>query len=157
MTTDERYAPPERSGRVVAIAFVVLAAAVAAYFALDMPGMDHGGSMADSGEDSRDALAALAPAAFADRLDDPGTFVVNVHVPDEGTIDGTDATIPFDQIVGDGRLPAAKGTALLLYCKTGRMSASAGRALLEVGFTDVSHLEGGMEAWVRAGYALAPG
>lgn len=149
MSTTEAAPVRERSGRAFAIAFVAIVGGIALYFLLDMPGMDHGG-MADG------AVATVAPAAFADRLDDPGTFVINVHVPDEGSIEGTDAAIPFDGIEGDDRLPAQKDTPLLLYCKTGRMSASAGRALLDAGYTDVAHLDGGMDAWVRAGYPLAP-
>jgi len=84
----------------------------------------------------------------------PDGFVINVHVPDEGSIPGTDAAIPFDQVVGDERLPEDRSTAILLYCKTGRMSADAAMALMKAGYLDVVHLEGGMDAWIAAGRRL---
>ena len=146
MTTAESRERPVRSGSAFAIVFVAVVALVAAYFALGMPGMDHSG-----GE-----VTALSPKEFGERLRDPEAFVVNVHVPDEGGIDGTDAEIPYDRIVGDGRLPG-HGTQLLLYCKTGRMSEIAGRDLVREGYTRVAHLAGGMEGWKRAGFDLARG
>jgi len=99
----------------------------------------------------------LNPQAFADHLADGGVSVVSVHVPAAPAIDGTDgtdATIAFDGIVGDDRLPADRDAAILLHCQTGRMSQTAGRDLLAGGYTDVSHLDGGMDAWARAGLEL---
>jgi rhodanese-related sulfurtransferase len=42
---------------------------------------------------------------------------------------------------------------ILLYCQSGRRSIQAAQKLLESGFTDVTHLEGGLNAWKAAGYA----
>ena len=109
-----------------------------------MAGMDH-----PAGEPM-----ALAPDAFAERIADDGVFAVNVHVPPAEEIAGTDATIPYDEIVGDGRLADDIDTPILLYCETGRMSETAGRDLLDAGYTNVSHLDGGMDAWERAGFEL---
>jgi adenylyltransferase/sulfurtransferase len=36
---------------------------------------------------------------------------------------------------------------LVLYCKAGQRSATAGRRLLEAGFTRVWHLAGGLSRW----------
>ena len=144
-----------RAGRVMAVLAVLGLLALLIYFATGMPGMDHGeGDMAGM---DMSAPASLTPAAFAARLDDPGVFVVNVHVPDEGAIEGTDATIAYDVIAESDRLPADKDTAVLLYCKTGRMSQQAGRDLLAAGYMDVSHLAGGMDAWTAAGRELTGG
>ncbi len=152
-TTDPEQRPP-RSGRGAVVAFGVIIVAIVGYFAFGMPGMDHsGGSMADMDHPAGDPMP-LAPQAFADGVADPRVFVVNVHVPAGATIAGTDATIPYDQLVGDARLPAATDTAILLYCQTGRMSETAGRELVEAGYTDVSHLDGGTDAWRRAGLPL---
>lgn len=137
------------------LGFAALVIAVVGYFALGMPGMDHSvGETGDMGHDSMAAPGSLSPKEFAARLEDRDAFVVNVHVPYEGGIAGTDAVIPYDRIVGDALLPAARDTPILLYCRTGRMSDSAGRALIDNGYTRVSHLDGGMEAWQRAGFAL---
>lgn len=88
----------------------------------------------------------LAPAAFAAEMEN--RFVVNVHVPDEGSLAGTDVAIPFDRIAARAaELPADRATPLALYCMTGRMSAIAADALAGLGYTDVVDLAGGMEAW----------
>ncbi len=41
----------------------------------------------------------------------------------------------------------------ILCCQSGRRSTQAAQKLFEAGFTDVTHLEGGLAAWKTAGYA----
>ena len=111
-----------------------------------------------TGLGSRDKTAGrralVDVSTFAGLLDDPDTFAVNVHVPYEGEIEGTDAFIPFDQIAGDDRLPPDPATEILLYCRSGRMSAIAARALNEAGYMNVVDLDGGMVAWEAAGLPI---
>ncbi len=142
------------------ITFGVLVLVIAAYFALGMPGMDHsstatrpqGSAMRDMhgmpSNNSRPSL--LAPDAFAARIR-AGAFVVNVHVPYSGEIRGTSAFIPFDRITGDAELPANKSANILLYCRSGRMSAIAASTLVKAGYTRVTELAGGLDAWTAAG------
>ena len=113
-------------------------------------------STADAKEQAstQEAFARLDPAAFAERMKDSETKLINVHIPYEGELEDTDAFIPYDKIVGDSSLPEDKGTPILLYCRTGRMSQEAGAALHEEGFTNIAHLEGGMKAWEAAGKPL---
>lgn len=40
---------------------------------------------------------------------------------------------------------------IILHCATGGRSALAAAALLDMGYTNVAHLEGGLKAWVAAG------
>lgn len=153
METTYRQQGNERSGRVFVIAAIALVALAGAYFGLGMPGMDHSGDvMADM--DHISELQALSPRMFEARMAEGGAFVVDVHVPAGETIDGTDELIAFDAIVDSGRLPADKATPILLYCESGRMSETAGRAVLRAGYIDVGHLSGGLEAWRRADLPL---
>ena len=101
------------------------------------------------------ATVLLDPDGFAAATAEPARFVLNVHVPDEGAIGGTDAAIPYDRI-GDraAELPQDTSTPVAIYCKTGRMSALAGTTLRQLGYTDVVELRGGMDAWVADGRPL---
>jgi phage shock protein E len=110
-----------------------------------------------SGAASAGATTLLAPDAFADVVGDEQTFVINVHVPDEGSIEGTDAAIPFDRIEAQqADLPADRGTPLAVYCRSGSMSAEAVAALTGLGYTDIVDLDGGMQAWTAEGLPLLP-
>ena len=43
---------------------------------------------------------------------------------------------------------------IIIYCGVGGQGALATKTLQDMGFKDVSNLEGGSEAWVKAGYPL---
>lgn len=99
-------------------------------------------------------LIVLDSEEFAAAIAAPDAVVVNVHIPYEGEIDGTDAFIPFDQIVGHADLPEDRSARLVLYCRSGNMSEQAGNALIAAGYQNVSHLDGGMNAWESDGRDL---
>jgi rhodanese-related sulfurtransferase len=96
----------------------------------------------------------VGPDEFAARMADPDAVVVNVHIPYEGEIAGTDLFVPFDEVDSSEALPADKDQPLLVYCRTGNMSADATAELVEAGYRDVTDLEGGMVAWEEAGRTI---
>lgn len=156
----DHAASAQASGRrrkMLISAVVAVAAAVAAYFALGMPGMDHGTGRSMSAVDSAapsNQHQLLDPDAFADAIDDPAALLINVHVPYDGEIEATDLFVPFDAL-DPGALPTDRTTRLLIYCRTGRMSAIAASTLLDLGYSNVAELDGGMQAWQRSGRQLA--
>lgn len=97
---------------------------------------------------------SVEPADFEALVQDSSTFVLNVHTPDEGTIPGTDAAIPYDQLRQRAAELPDRSTALAIYCLTGRMSADAVPTLRELGFTRITELAGGMQAWQADGRQL---
>jgi len=149
-------APTRHGGRALALVALAAGALFVGYLVLGMPGMDHGpaegGSMA-SMDHASGMYASLSAEDFAARMSQ-GAFVVNVHEPYEGEIDGTDAFIAYDEIAGDRRLPSDTDTPVLLYCRSGQMSVTAADALVRAGYRDVAYLDGGMDAWEAAGMPI---
>lgn len=161
-TTRDESAAGSRSvdGRLVVWVFVaVLVVAPVIWFILGMPGMDHSGTggMSDmpgmGRDDSNTALVDLDASQFEQHLTSSAT-VINVHVPYDGQIEGTDAFVPFDRILQDPAIPRDKDSLILLYCRTGRMSQVAGAVLVAAGYRNVAHLRGGMDAWEASGRTL---
>ncbi len=88
-------------------------------------------------------------------LENKDFVFINVHVPFEGNIPGTDLSIPYNQIQQQAdRLPQDKNAKIVVYCRSGSMSAIAARTLVQMGYTNVYNLSGGMIAWTQAGLPL---
>ena len=104
---------------------------------------------------SSDGVTVLSPQDFQEVIAAGDPFLVNVHVPYEGEIEGTDAFVPFDKVKENASaLPPDKDAPLYIYCRSGRMSAQAAITLDEMGYTNVVDLAGGMEAWTEAGLPI---
>jgi phage shock protein E len=101
------------------------------------------------------APRSVGPQQFAEVIAAPERVTINVHVPYEGDIAGTDLSLPFDQIEAQtNRLPTVRSTPLAVYCRTGRMSTIAATTLANLGYHDVVELAGGMQAWEQSGRTL---
>ena len=131
-----------------------------AYLVYTMPGMNNPGKRnlsTQSGmhDGTMPTAAAVGPAEFEQLTNSQGRILVNVHTPYDGELLGTDRFIPYTNIVQDSpQLPADRDTQLLVYCRSGRMSAVVTQILLGLGYTNVTQLSGGMDAWETSGRAL---
>ena len=99
----------------------------------------------------------VSPAELNTMLANKDFVFVNVHIPFEGDIAGTDLSIPFDQITEPAnlaQLPSDKNAKIVLYCRSGRMSEIASNALVALGYTQVWNLAGGMLQWEQQGFEI---
>jgi rhodanese-related sulfurtransferase len=82
-------------------------------------------------------------------------FLVDVHTPEQRHIKGTDLIIPYNEIAKyQDKLPKDKNTAIYLYCEGGPMGNVAAKSLYELGYRNLTNLDGGTKAWKKAGLDL---
>lgn len=101
------------------------------------------------------APRSVSPDDFARAVAEPDRVTINVHIPYEGEIAGTDLEIPYDEIEQRAdQLPQDRSTALAVYCRSGPMSRTAMDTLARLGYSDIVELDGGMRAWTASGRSL---
>ncbi len=94
----------------------------------------------------------ISPDTLASMLKAKDFTLLNVKTPYIGEIEGTDLYIPYDQLTARAsELPTDKTARVVVYCRTGNESAIAAQTLLDLGYTDIWNLDGGMTAWVASG------
>ena len=115
-----------------------------------------GGAAPDAGG----ALAAMSVQALHDALGadgGKGFLLIDVHVPRQGDIPGTDRDIAYTDLDAlAAYLGADLDTPAVLYCMSNAMSVAAGRGLVARGYRAIRYLDGGMGAWMAAGYPIDP-
>ena len=82
-------------------------------------------------------------------------FLVDVHTPEQRHIKGTDLFIPYDEVEKyKDKLPSDKNSPIYLYCEGGPMGNAAARSLYQLGYRNLTNLEGGAQAWRENGLAF---
>ena len=116
-------------------------------------------------EEAMAEVEGLAPQEAQQRLDqDPGALVVDVRdaedVPSTGlAARGLNVSLGMLPVKADQELPEEwrdsrlqdRSRQIIVTCQTGENAARGGKLLKEMGFTNVSYMKGGMEAWKAAG------
>jgi sulfur-carrier protein adenylyltransferase/sulfurtransferase len=109
------------------------------------------GVVAETDQSPANRVPEISPEALAARLagEDP-PMLIDVRNPPEWEI----VHIPGATLIPLPDLPQrvtelARAREVVLYCHTGRRSAQGTQLLLELGFTHVSTLTGGIEAWAQ--------
>lgn len=101
------------------------------------------------------AYTDISVAELQTMLENKDFTFVNVHIPFEGDIAGTDLSIPYDEIEQNlGLLPADKAAKIVLYCRSDRMSRIAAETLVGLGYTNIWNLDGGFVEWEQAGLPI---
>lgn len=102
-----------------------------------------------------DYVTMISPSELNSLIQQQDIFLVDVHTPQQRHIKGTDAFIPYDQVEKyTDRLPQDKATPIYVYCEGGPMGNAAAKSLHQMGYTNLTNLEGGAAAWRAAGFEL---
>lgn len=104
---------------------------------------------------SLSAADVISAPQLYDQLQEKDFTLINVHTPYSGEIVNTDAFIEYDSFVANkSRLPQDKNAKIVLYCQSGNMSAQALQTLKSMGYTNATHLTGGINSWQKSGFEL---
>jgi rhodanese-related sulfurtransferase len=99
-----------------------------------------------------DYVKMITPTELNQVMQNEDIFLVDVHTPEQRHIKGTDVFIPFNEIEKyQNKFPKDKNAAIYLYCEGGPMGNAAARSLYELGYRNLTNLEGGANAWKKAG------
>lgn len=90
---------------------------------------------------------SITPAVFEQMNVNKDFVLIDVHIPEQVHIAGTDAFIPYNDIAHSAALPKDKDAKIVLYCRSGSMSRAAAYTLAEEGYTNVYDLVGGKRAY----------
>jgi len=104
--------------------------------------------------DQEEGFARLDVQAVHDKMQAGWAPVwVDVRKPHEWDVVKLDEAhhfIPHEQVIAEGLPGVDKNAPVVLQCRSGGRSAKAAKALVAMGFTDVTNLEGGINGWVKA-------
>ena len=159
-----RSAPASRGGRrwlLLASGLAVALIAVVAGWAL-LSGSTGSGSGATAGGSDGTVVQVrgghwtnITPDTLASMLKQKDFTLLNVKTPYVGEIAGTDLYIPYDQVAARStELPTDKSAKIVVYCRSGNESAIAAQTLVDLGYTNIDNLDGGMNAWTASGRSL---
>ena len=96
----------------------------------------------------------LAPADFQQHLQAHNGMLLDVRTPEEFTAGHLNHAINIDYKSSDFKDQLAKldkTKPYFVYCKAGVRSEKATEIMKELGFTNVYHMEGGIDAWQEKG------
>ena len=117
--------------------------------------------------DARGQVGVISPEDAKKEIDKGGATVIDVREPDEvaesGTVPGA-KNIPRGvlEIKADTELPMRdpaledRNQKVIIACGAGGQAALSAKSLKDMGFTDVSIIDGGIKGWKDAGYETAP-
>ncbi len=106
------------------------------------------------GGSSTAQVDTVGPAAAAEVIAEPGTILLDIRTPQEladGQIAGA-VNIDFYEADFRDRIAALdRDASYVVYCRSGNRSGQAADLFEELGFADVTELDGGIVAWLDAG------
>jgi len=102
------------------------------------------------------SIVRLSAQQVADRLAQPRESLILLDVralqewDEDGRIEGA-TLIPIEEIETRAEAELPRDAEIIAYCHLGVRSLAVANWLARLGFNNVSDLEGGIDAWTRAG------
>lgn len=99
-------------------------------------------------------ISQVGAASFARQLDDDGVVVLDLRTPAEFATGRIAGAVNLDFYGPEFRQKLAsldRSTAYKIYCNSGNRSKSTLGLMRQLGFKDVTELEGGIQAWASVG------
>ncbi|KXK26026.1 MAG: Thiosulfate sulfurtransferase PspE precursor [candidate division WS6 bacterium OLB20] len=134
--------------RYAAPAFAALLIVLTAFIIAAM-GMSRSTSVSKSPE-----FATVATGDFMMSLNEPGSVILDIRTPEEysdGHIAGAQNVDFYAESFTELISRLDRNVPYKIYCNSGNRSAMAVELMKELGFTDVTELSGGIQAWARGG------
>lgn len=102
-----------------------------------------------------EAYTTVSTPQFMQMMKHKDFTLIDVHVPYQGEIPGTDERLPYDRIAGlKNKLPQDKNSPIVVYCMGSYMGRIAARTLSQMGYTHVTQFYDGMIGWQEHGGKL---
>ena len=102
-------------------------------------------------------LETAAPPAAAEVIAEPETILLDIRTPQEvaeGQIAGAVNIDFYEADFRDRLAELDRDATYVVYCRSGNRSGQAMGLFEELGFTDVTEVDGGIVAWLQAGLPL---
>lgn len=97
----------------------------------------------------------ISSQEFDKILSERKVFLVDVHIPLQQHLDGTDLVVPYNKVKENlNKFPKNKNTEIIVYCRSGRMSTEAAQTLTQAGYAHVYNLVGGLNAYRESHYGI---
>lgn len=108
-----------------------------------------------------DAVTTLSVADWKTEYEaTPDAFLLDVRTPGEyqqAHLEGA-TLIPYDVLKQyEENLPTDKDTPIFVYCRSGNRSGIASGTLVDLGYTQVYNMAGGINDWISMGYPVVTG
>jgi len=110
------------------------------------------------GAEYRNLSPSEARELIGKRYGDPGFVLLDVRTPKEFEPERIEGAVMVDYLSPTFRSEMGKldrGKTYLVYCRTGNRTRGALKTMLELGFRDLLHLDGGITNWKDAGFPTA--
>ncbi len=101
-------------------------------------------------------LVSLSPQEAKERFDANEIAIIDVRTPVEYAFEHISGALlfPLSAFV-PAKLPSASGKPLVFHCGSGKRSTAVAKKCIAAGISEVTHIEGGLEAWKKAGLKFA--